>query len=70
MEIIEIPQEQALLCLTSTEILVLWRALARAREGMSREQFIDNFDTSPKHSLDMERKLSEARMWPATTGLT
>jgi hypothetical protein len=27
---------------------------------MSREQFIDSFDTTPKHALDMERKLSDA----------
>jgi hypothetical protein len=63
MDLIEIPQEHALVQLSSIEILALWRAISRARDSMTDEQFIDSFDTTRNHATELCRKLSEALDW-------
>jgi hypothetical protein len=63
MDLIEIPQEHALVQLSSIEILALWRAISRARDNMTPEAFMDSFDMHPKHAADLCRKLSEALDW-------
>ena len=60
MEIIQIPQEQAFVQLQSWEILPIWRALARARENMTRDEYINAFEVRPKYGVKLERKFSDA----------
>jgi hypothetical protein len=63
MDLIEIPQEHAMVTLSSIEILALWRAFARARDSMTDEQFMDNFEMHPKQGTELYRKLSDALNW-------
>jgi hypothetical protein len=52
MEIIKLPQENALVRLSSSDLLIFMRALAHVRENMPREQYVDIFEMSPKYGLD------------------
>jgi hypothetical protein len=63
MDLIEVSQEHALVQLSSIEILALWRAISRARDSMTPEQFMDSFDMHPDHAIKLCRQLSEALDW-------
>jgi len=60
MEIIHIPEEHALLQLSSIEIRALWKAWRPAIETMGEKSFWEKFDMTKDRAWDLDRKLSEA----------
>jgi hypothetical protein len=60
MEIIDIPEEHALVTLSTIEIRALWRALRRALEDMDEDSFRWKFDMTKDGAWNLDRKLSEA----------
>lgn len=60
MEIIQIPEEHALLELSSIEIRAVWNVWRSALETMDEEQFAWKFNMTKDHAWDIDHKLSEA----------
>jgi hypothetical protein len=60
MEIIQIPEEHALIELSSIEIRALWQVWGSVVETMDEEQFAWRFNMTKDHAWDINRKLSEA----------
>jgi hypothetical protein len=60
MEIIEIPEEEALVTLSTIEIRALWKTLRRALEDMEENSFRSNFDMTKDAGWKLDRTLSEA----------
>jgi hypothetical protein len=60
MEIIQIPEEHALVELSSIEIRALWKAWRRALEDMDEESFRGKFDMTKDGGWRLDRRLSDA----------
>jgi hypothetical protein len=60
MEIIQIPEERALVELSSIEIRALWKAWRRALDDMDEESFRGKFDMTRDGAWHLDRRLSEA----------
>jgi hypothetical protein len=60
MEIIEIPEDHALVELSSREILVLWKALNQARDSADAKAFLNRFEMTTDGAWELARKLSES----------
>jgi len=60
MEIIKVPEEHVLIELSSTEILALWKAFARATDAMEKHTILQTFEMTPDHASNLRRKLADA----------
>jgi hypothetical protein len=60
MEIIQIPEEHALVELSSIEIRALLKAWRRALDDMDEESVRGKFDMTRDGAWDLDRRLSEA----------
>jgi hypothetical protein len=60
MEIIQIPEEHALIELSSIEIRALWKAWRRALDDMDEESFRGKFDMTKDGVWNLDRRLSQA----------
>jgi hypothetical protein len=60
MEIIQIPEEQALVQLSSIEIRALWKAWRRTLDDMDEESFRWNLDMTKEGGRRLDNRLSEA----------
>ena len=60
MEIIEIPEEHALVQLNSIELRALWKAFSRARDSMDAKAFLYDFEMTAGQATELNHKLSEA----------
>ena len=60
MEIIQIPEEQALVQLSSIEIRALWRAWRRTLDDMDEESFRWKFNMTKNGGWRLDNRLSEA----------
>jgi hypothetical protein len=60
MEIIEIPEEHALLDLSTVEIRALWKAFTLVADGMDRRTVIDTFEITPEYARALSDKLIDA----------
>jgi hypothetical protein len=60
MEILQIPEEHALVELSTIEIRALWKAWRRVLEDMDEESFRWKFDMTKDRAWALDRRLSEA----------
>ena len=60
MEIIQIPEEHALIELSSIEIRALWKAWRRALEDMDEDSFRWKFDMTKDGAWALDHRLSQA----------
>jgi hypothetical protein len=60
MEIIQIPEEHALVELSSIEIRALWKAWRRTLDDMDEESFRGKFEMTKDGAWRLDRRLSEA----------
>jgi hypothetical protein len=60
MEIIHIPEEQAVVQLSSIEIRALWKAWRRTLDDMDQESFRWNLDMTKDGGWRLDNRLSEA----------
>jgi len=60
VDIIQIPEERALVQLSSIEIRALWKAFNRAREEMDATTFLHAFELSADRANGLAHKLSDA----------
>ena len=60
MEIIQIPEEHALIELSTIEIRALWKAWRRTLGETDEESFRGNFDMTKDGAWRLDHRLSEA----------
>lgn len=60
MDLIDIPEEHALVTLSSTEIRALWKAFNRVRDAMDGESFLQIFEMTAHGANGLAHKLGEA----------
>ena len=60
MEIIQIPEEHALVTLSNIEIRALWKVLRHTVQDMDERTFLSNFEMTKDSGWKLDRTLSEA----------